>query len=321
MKVLMISGDANMMREGTAAHQRYLLQAAQVEELSVLCRHSGESKFSAVLRMVKEGKKNKWDVVTAQDPFWLGHIAWHISKKIGASLQIQVHTDLSAQPLWKRMFANVQLRRASSIRVVSERIKKELESLNLSAPITVLPVFIDLEAVRAAPAADIQKQFPHFEKIVFVASRLEPEKDVALAIKSFAVVLKTLPKAGLLIAGEGSQRQELEKLTEKLNLSAQIIFLGYRPDVFSFYKSAGVVLNTSRYEGFGASLVEALAAGCAVVSTDVGVAREAGAIVSSKKEISAKVIEVLTHGTRGELKLILPPALAWAQSWCDTLTV
>jgi glycosyltransferase involved in cell wall biosynthesis len=320
MKVLMISGDTNVLKEGTAAHQRYLLQAAQVEQLSVLCRNPGESKLSAAMRMIKGGSKDKWDVVTAQDPFWLGAIARRIAKKTGATLQIQVHTDLAAQPLWKRMFARLQLRRADSIRVVSERIKKTLEPMRLRARITVLPVFIDKEAIRAAAPADLKTAFPQFEKIVLVASRLEPEKNVALAIESFREILRAVPKAGLIIAGGGSQLGSLQALAKKLGIEPQVIFLGQRSDIFSLYKSANVFLNTSRYEGFGASIVEALAAGCAVVSTDVGVAREAGAtIASKKKEIGKKAAEILLSGTHGELKLLLPPALEWSQAWKDSL--
>lgn len=319
MKVLMISGDANVLREDTAAHQRYLLQKAQVDELAVLCRNPGESKFSAALRMIKEGEKGQWDVVTAQDPFWLGAVARRIAKKTGAKLQIQIHTDLAAQSLWKRIFAGFQLRRAGSIRVVSERIKKTLEPMQLRARVTVLPIFIDKEAVRAAPPIDLKKAFPQFEKIVFVASRLEPEKNVTQAIKSFREILRVVPKAGLLIAGDGSEFEALTLVVQKLKLESSVIFLGNRSDVFSLYKSVDVLLSTSRYEGFGASIVEALAAGCPVVSTDVGVARDAGAIIASKKEIGKKAAEVLLGGMRGELKLVLPPAFEWAQAWKDSL--
>lgn len=319
MKVLMISGDANVLRKGSAAHVRYLLQAAQVETLSVLCRNPGESKFAAAMRMIKEGKKGQWDLVTAQDPFWLGAIARRIAKKTGSKLQIQVHTDLVAQPLWKRIFAGYQLRPADSIRVVSERVKKELEPMQLRARITVLPIFIDKEAIRTAPVVELKKAFPQFEKIVFVASRLEPEKDVALAIRSFRDIVRVVPKAGMLIAGDGSGFEALALMVKKLKLEASVIFLGNRSDIFSCYKSADLLLSTSRYEGFGASIVEALAAGCPVVSTDVGVAREAGAIIAAKKEIGKKALEVLAAGTRGELKLVLPPALEWARAWKESL--
>lgn len=320
MKVLMISGDAHVLKEGTDAHKRYLLQAAQVEKLSVLCRNQGESKFSAALRMIREGSKGQWDVVTAQDPFWLGVIARHIAKKTGAQLQIQIHTDLAAQPSWKRILAGFQLRRADSVRVVSGRIKQELEPMRLRARIIVLPVFIDKEAIRLALPADLKTAFPQFEKIVLVASRLEPEKNVALAIKSFREIVRAMPKTGLIIAGDGSLIESLQALAKKLGIAEQVVFLGRRSDIFSLYKSADVLLSTSRYEGFGASIVEALAAGCAVVSTDVGVAREAGAILASKKnEIAKKAVEVLLSGTRGALKLVLPPALEWARAWKESL--
>jgi glycosyltransferase involved in cell wall biosynthesis len=86
-----------------------------------------------------------------------------------------------------------------------------------------------------------------------------------------------------------------------------------------YLESADVVLSTSPAESFGASIIEALAAGVPVVSYDVGVAREAGAIIAEKNTIVQKVIEVLTHPRKGELQMTLLTKEAWAKAWSETL--
>ncbi|MDE1924832.1 MAG: glycosyltransferase, partial [Patescibacteria group bacterium] len=196
------------------------------------------------------------------------------------------------------------LRKASCIRVVSERIKHSLEPLHLRATISVLPIYIDIERVRAATPAN-REEFSQFSKFVLVASRLEPEKNVAAALRAMKDILKEFPNGGLLIAGSGSQKPMLEQLSCELGIEKNVMFLGHRTNIFSLYKIADVVLNASWYEGYGASIVEALAAGVPVVSTDVGVAGEAGAVVAAEGELGDNLIEVLKSGERGHLELNL----------------
>lgn len=82
---------------------------------------------------------------------------------------------------------------------------------------------------------------------------------------------------------------------------------------------ADVVVCTSKHESWGASIVEALAAGVPVVAPDVGVAREAGAILADRTELSQKVIEVLQKPVHGKLTLELRGPEAWAHAWKESL--
>ncbi len=309
MKVLMISGDKSFK----PGHPRFDLQASQVEKLEVVYWGKDSTK--------PELPKGEFDVVTSQDPFWRGWFARKVAKRLGAKFNVQVHTDLRAQSFAKHVLAQIILRHADTIRVVSQKVGEQVEKMGIKAPITLLPIFIDKDAIRNAPVVDLRQIYPQFEKIILVASRLEPEKNVELAINAMPAILKAHPKAGMVIAGDGSQMNELLELAKKLNLEDKVLFIGHRTDIFSLYKGVDLVINPSKYEGFGATIVEALTAGCAVVSTDVGVASQAGAFVvkGHKKDIAAKAIEVLAQGVRGELKLLLPPAFEWAQLWRDSL--
>ncbi len=85
MKVLMITGDKSFV-----SSERFRLQASVVEKLEVV--YWGRDALWPTI------PKGHFGVVTAQDPLWRGHVAWHIARLIDARLNIQVHTDLDAQP-------------------------------------------------------------------------------------------------------------------------------------------------------------------------------------------------------------------------------
>src|SRR3989344_8249689 len=261
MKILMITGDKNFK----PGNPRYDLQRSQVEELAVVYWGRGS--------LWPKIPKGQFDVVTAQDPFWRGHLAWHISKKIGARLNLQIHTDLSALPWLKRRWAMFNLRKADSIRVVSEKIKKQVEQMGIRAPIFVLPIYIDIERFLS-----IQHNPQKHRKTILWLGRFEAEKNPLYAMSVLKKVQETGINAGLVLLGAGSLEKSLRAEAARLSLTDQVEFPGWH-DPVEYLAVADVVLCTSLHESYGASIIEALAAGGPGVAPDVGVALEAGAIV------------------------------------------
>jgi len=305
MRVLIITGDKKFF-----ASPRFALQAAQVERLEVVYWGHGSM---WPIRYVDISKFQP-DVITVQDPFWRGFFAWWIARRIGARLNIQVHTDLFAQDSPKRFMAMARfvLRRADSVRVVSEKIKQQVERAGVTAPIRVLPIYIDVSRfnniVRHPSKSDL------LGKTILWVGRFEDEKDPLLALE----VIKKVPGAKLIMLGAGSLQGRLQAEVARFNLAKDVELPGWQ-DPAAYLAQADVVLCTSRHESYGASIIEALAAGVPVVAPDVGVAREAGAEIVERSNLAQKVIEVLTSGQRGELKLQLPSAQEWAKQWKETL--
>lgn len=293
MKVLMITGDARF----GPGNERFELQKSAVEELHVLYWGRGN--------ILPHIPKDTIDVVTAQDPFWRGHLAWHIAWLKGARLNIQVHTDLDAYPGWKRWFALMQLRRATSVRVVSEKIKQQVLALAPRARVFVLPVYIDTKSFEGI------LRVPHDKKTVLWIGRFEPEKDPLLALD----VIKDVPGTLLVMLGAGSLEQSLRAAARGMSVE----FAPWQ-DPKSFLARADVVLCTSRHESFGASIVEALAARVPVVAPDVGIAREAGALVVPRNKLAETLVSVLGSGMSGKLLLPTPSAEEWKQQWLATLS-
>ncbi|MBI3572118.1 glycosyltransferase [Candidatus Kaiserbacteria bacterium] len=307
MKVLMISGDPTLLDPKSRAFGRLELQRAQVERLDVFVWPQIHS-LGTILKAVHG---QHYDVVTAQDPFWRGHLAWHLARRMHARLNLQVHTDLAAQPWWRLVWAYVQLRRADSVRVVSERLKKEMAS-HIRAPIFVVPIYIDL-----APFLGLAHTHnPRFEKTILWIGRFEAEKDPENALAVLKQVRAAGVDAGLILLGAGSEDARLRSEARRLTLPVE--FPGWQ-NPLPYLQMADVVLSTSRFESYGASIIEALAAGVPVVAPNVGIAKEAGAIVVPRSNLAAAVLEVLRSGRRGKLLLSMPSAQEWAKRWRETL--
>jgi glycosyltransferase involved in cell wall biosynthesis len=103
--------------------------------------------------------------------------------------------------------------------------------------------------------------------VVLGAGNLIHLKDFATLIRAFAH-LRRRRAARLIIIGEGEERADLERLAHELGVAADVDLPGFRANAYAFMARADVFALTSRVEGFPSVLVEALACGCAVVSTD-----------------------------------------------------
>jgi glycosyltransferase involved in cell wall biosynthesis len=105
-----------------------------------------------------------------------------------------------------------------------------------------------------------------------VTRNLEPIYDNATAIRVLAIVRKRLPHARLTIAGTGPELQTLRILAGELGVGDAVDLPGRldREAVASLYRQADVALNPSTVDNTPNSLLEALASGVPVVSTDVG---------------------------------------------------
>lgn len=281
MKLLMISNDKKILNPQSNVAKRQVEYAKKYEEVHILLR--GPKKeislsqnlwvYSRLWRynlgrflIEKRGLTH----ITCQDPFENGLIGVLLKKRTNVFLELQLHTDLDAQNWFRRFLAKYNLAFADHVRVVSNRLKEQVSRYVDKTKIEVRPIFVDIEKIKNAP------KIPHEKKTLLCISRLEPEKQVHMAIKA----MRSIKDAELKIVGDGSQRKKLEKLAEGL----PVTFYGWTEETIPFYKSADIFINTSKYEGYGMTLVEAQAAGLKILSTDVGVAREVGAIIIKSVE-------------------------------------
>lgn len=223
------------------------------------------------------------DVVTTQDPFEAGLAGYIIACIFRARLHVQIHTDVMSPYFADESFLNLArvclakyiISRANAVRVVSAKIKESIEGIVApGVEITILPIIVETKNTTEAPRVDLKKKYPQFDMHILMASRLSREKNIESAIEAMHSVVTLHPKAGLIIVGSGAEEQKLKNLVNELGLEKNVMFEGWQDDLRGYYGSADVFVLTSRYEGYGMTIVEALIAGCPVISTDVGCARE-----------------------------------------------
>ncbi len=319
MKILMMGSDQDILKDGSEAQKRMLWYGEIFSELHILVLnkkinqkinnknfqiknvffYSTDSKvklltffdaFKIGKKIIKEREFNRQNsMISAQDPFEIGFVAFILSKVSKVKLQLQVHTDFLNKYFWRESLKNklrvkiaeFLLKKADFIRVVSKKIAKSLKNkkIKIKAKLKILPIYIDVEKLKKQRIKiNIHKKYPHFDFIILMASRITKEKNIELAIKAMESLVNIYSKLGLVIVGSGPELTKLKAKSKKV--AANIVFEGWTDNLVSYYKSADLFLLTSEYEGYGRTLVEALSCDLPVISTDVGCVREFDVIIS-----------------------------------------
>lgn len=160
---------------------------------------------------------------------------------------------------------------ADQIVAVSQAMADQLqEQLGLSPDrIAAIPNPVDIDAIReqAQCTPDHPWLKPGQPPVVLAVGRLVAAKDYPTLLEAFAKVRQNID-ARLVILGEGSLRAELEERIHHLGLQDVVDMPGFQPNPFGWMAACSVYVLSSRYEGFPNSLVQAMACGAKIVSTD-----------------------------------------------------
>jgi glycosyltransferase involved in cell wall biosynthesis len=125
---------------------------------------------------------------------------------------------------------------------------------------------------------------PEHPPVVISAGRLENDKKFSLLMRAFGRVARKRP-CKLIILGEGSERKMLQTLITDIGMGEHILMPGFVHNVNDWLQNASVFVCSSLFEGFGNAIVEAMACGLTVVSTDCPYGP----------------VEILDHGRYGRL--------------------
>lgn len=199
-------------------------------------------------------------------------------------------------------------RRTDALVAVSDEVRDDLLRLGIGAPEQwrVIPLGFDLD-----PLLSITGPFGHLREhlnlgsdvpLIGVLGRLAPIKDHETLVRAVA----SLDGVHLAVFGDGELRDQLVDLIARQGVSDRIHILGWWMDLPSAYSDLDLVALTSRNEGTPVSLIEALAAGKPVVTTDVGGVRsvvddgQTGAVVPAGDQaaVAANIDSLLRDPSR-----------------------
>ncbi|MGB9554008.1 MAG: glycosyltransferase, partial [bacterium] len=160
---------------------------------------------------------------------------------------------------------------ADAVVAVSRGVAEDLSSMT-GLPLNKIkviynPVITPELFAKAEEPVDHPWFRPGEPPVILGVGRLTAAKDFPTLIRAFALVHKERP-ARLMILGEGEDRPELEALVRELGLEQDVALPGFVENSYKYMKRAAVFVLSSRWEGLPTVLIEALALGTPVVSTD-----------------------------------------------------
>ena len=160
---------------------------------------------------------------------------------------------------------------ASACVCISRGVAEEMSALGLMKPEKIRVIYNPVLTDKLLAQMEAPANHPWFDEkavVVLGVGRLGNQKNFATLIRAFALLAPRRPELRLLILGDGTQREALEKLVREEGLTGRVSLPGYVSNPYPYMKRAALFVMTSLYEGFGNVVAEALACGCTVVSTD-----------------------------------------------------
>lgn len=194
-------------------------------------------------------------------------------------LVLSVHNTMShlisEQALLKRLIRSAGIRwgyrRADAIVAVSQGVADDLQ-IHFDLPVSLLHVIhnpvVTPQIIQQACEEPLHPWLAAAgPPVILGVGRLRRQKDFPTLIRAFDRVRRQ-HDCRLIILGEGKERSTLENIVRNLSLENHVSLPGFAPNPFSYMRRAAVFVMSSAWEGFGNVLVEALAVGVPVISTD-----------------------------------------------------
>ena len=154
---------------------------------------------------------------------------------------------------------------------VSQGVAEDLVSSIPASSVKVSTVYNPVPTLTIAERAEEPPDHPWFDTegppVVLAAGRLTAAKDHVTLLRAFGELVRS-HEARLVILGEGPERENLLQLASRHGIAEHVDLPGFKVNPFSYMSRASVFVLSSRYEGFPNVLVQAMACGTTVVSTD-----------------------------------------------------
>lgn len=222
-----------------------------------------------------------------------------IARALGKPVLMNYRSGEAPDHLRRSAIARATLRRVDANAVPSRFLHEVFAGFGISSEI--IPNIVDLDRFAFRPRTPLR---PH----VLSTRNFEPLYNVACTLRAFRLVQDRYPEAQLTLVGSGSQESALRQLAADLQLR-NVTFAGRvaPEDIWRYYAEADIYLQTPDIDNMPASVLEAYASGCAVVSTNAG-----GVPAICRDNVQGLLVPPNDHeaAARAVLRLLDEPDLA-----------
>ena len=265
--------------------------------------------YVSFFKIAKILKKENIDIIHTHNtqPFVEGTLGALLAPKVKAI----VHTDHARDfPDKKRYMFSERLvsRFASYIVGVSDHTCRNLIEYEKISPRKLVTITNGIDGSKFAINIDRDKKkkelgLTDFDPIIGLGVRIVKQKGIIYLLKAMPKIIEHFPNIVLVIAGEGPLEYVLKKEAELLGIMSNIRFIGPRLDMPELLKLFDLYVLPSLWEGLPMVLLEAMAAGCPIVATEVGGNAQAiengysGTLVEPRNpmNLTEAIIDLLTH--------------------------
>lgn len=264
-----VSPELLCIRGGDIPYPERMPEEFKVSQLKTRSKIDGVPKLAKLLRRNPPGA-----LITLKDHSAQIALAARALSRVPVPIYVRVTSTLSiaAHRPMKRYMIRKLYPRADRVIAISKGVAKDLVD-NFSVPSKKIAVLYNPVVTEDfVGRSKLQVYHPWLQRgfgvpVVMGAGRLDKTKDFTTLLEAFCI-LRSRKKAKLIILGDGAERHLLERRVCELGIAGDVDFPGQVDDILPYVSRANVFALSSKYEGLGNVLVEAMAVGTPVVSTD-----------------------------------------------------
>jgi glycosyltransferase involved in cell wall biosynthesis len=250
--------------------ERLAESGAGIHPISIASNYDPRLPFriDGILRRVRPDVVQTWITQMDVAAGWVAstrRIPWILAERASA---------LCYRPTWKNRLRVAVARRADLVQANSVTGTHYWEDVQPRVPTKFIPSPVPVAEIERVSGADLSALGnPDGLPLVLFAGRFHPQKNVRAMLEAFALVLRERPVM-VALCGEGPQGGDVRRWLVELGIESRVLMPGYVADIWSWMKSADVFVSVSHYEGRPNTVVEAAAAGCPLVVSDIPEHRE-----------------------------------------------
>jgi L-malate glycosyltransferase len=244
---------------------------------TVLFKQSSQFDMSITKRIGQYINENKIDIVHTHGPR-ANLFGAFLKKRTSFTWITTIHSDprddFMGQGIKGKIFTQLNLwaiKRADHYFAISDKFKDILIGFGIERnKITTIVNGIKFDVEPSKHYNRIDFNLKDNDLVVIMVARLEKVKDHTTALEALKKVIPHNPSIKLVLVGEGTEKQEIDSLVNRLGLEDHVLLLGHREDVTELFSLADLSLLTSKSESFPLVLLEAARAGVPAITTNVG---------------------------------------------------